>query len=147
MKSSVCFCFLFTIQTQTFPWWIPETYFPPIPSEEYFPNQKQLLRKWKYEKRHTKIKARSLCAVKRRWEDFLLFLEGKTDKLRIEQMSSKVTSLVFLFWGDVTGEALFPFVQDGASSISEGCDGFLYSNNAVSQLLATGCTCGLTTED
>lgn len=78
------------IQEQTSPWWIPEVYFPPIPNEEYFPIQKHLLRKWKYEKSDTKVKARPLCAVERSWEGFLIFLEGKTDKLRIELVSNKI---------------------------------------------------------
>lgn len=140
MKSLVCFCFLFTVQ-ENFTLVKPRNVLPPTPNEDYFPIQKDLLRKWKYEKRDKKVKVRPLYFVKRSWEDFLIFLEGKSDKLRMEQVSSKITSLVFQ--GNIT---LFPLHARWCQQHFWGM-WWLPSNNAVSQLPATGHTCGLTAED
>lgn len=95
VKFLICFCFLFTIQEQTSPWWITETYFPPIHGEKYFPIQEASFEKVKIwnGKRDTEVKERPLCVVKRSWEDFLSSLGGKTGKLRTKQALSEITKL------------------------------------------------------
>lgn len=61
----------------------------------------------------------------------------ETDKLRIEQVSSKITSLVFVFQGNITWEALFLLCARRCQQPFWGM-WWLLSNNAVSQPPAKG---------
>lgn len=129
----VCFCFLFTIQDQ-FTLVNPRNVLPSHPQWRVLSYSKAAFEKVKmWEEGHKTQSNFVFCQEELR----RLFNIFRRENWWIKDRASKITSPVFLFQGNITVEALFPLHARWCQQHFWGM-WWLLSNNAVSQLPATG---------